>query len=185
MKIIKIDNKNNLIEEAKKYLSSNVKDSICFYVVTEKKFVALPLKKDYNLNKIKELKYDFEQLNYLGGTIVCEQGDLEIAYYDTKYNLFKDKFKNYFIKWLLEKGIKAEFKDNDILIDGFKACGISFQSFFKGINVTLIHIGVNTNLENIKKICNKKMIKIPKGLSEYGITSEEVEQMFLDFCNNY
>lgn len=25
--------------------------------------------------------------------------------------------------------------------------------------------------------------KVPKGLSEYGITTEEVEQMFLDFCN--
>jgi hypothetical protein len=26
------------------------------------------------------------------------------------------------------------------------------------------------------------MKKVPKGLSEYGITTEEVEQMFLDFC---
>lgn len=26
------------------------------------------------------------------------------------------------------------------------------------------------------------MNKVPKGLSEYGVTTEEVEQMFLDFC---
>ena len=26
------------------------------------------------------------------------------------------------------------------------------------------------------------MNKVPKGLSEYGITTEEVEQMFLEFC---
>lgn len=30
----------------------------------------------------------------------------------------------------------------------------------------------------------KPMHKVPKGLSDYGITTEEVEQMFLDFCNN-
>lgn len=27
-----------------------------------------------------------------------------------------------------------------------------------------------------------KINETPKGLSEYGITSEEVEQMFLEFC---
>ena len=27
-------------------------------------------------------------------------------------------------------------------------------------------------------------LKVPKGLYEYGITTEEVEQMFLDFCEN-
>ena len=34
----------------------------------------------------------------------------------------------------------------------------------------------------IKAICKKPMKKVPKGLSEYGITTEEVEQMFLDFA---
>lgn len=28
----------------------------------------------------------------------------------------------------------------------------------------------------------KPMKKIPKGLSDYGITTEEVEKMFLAFC---
>ena len=43
-------------------------------------------------------------------------------------------------------------------------------------------IGINTNLDHIKAICRKPMKKVPKGLSEYGITTEEVEQWFLDFC---
>lgn len=41
---------------------------------------------------------------------------------------------------------------------------------------------MNVDLEDIKKICKKPMKKVPKGLSEYGITTEEVEQMFLEFC---
>lgn len=42
----------------------------------------------------------------------------------------------------------------------------------------------DTNLDHIKQICKKPMKKVPKGLSEYGITTAEIEQMFLDFCNN-
>lgn len=41
---------------------------------------------------------------------------------------------------------------------------------------------MNTNLDHIKAICRKPMKKVPKGLSDYGITTEEVEQMFLEFC---
>lgn len=33
-----------------------------------------------------------------------------------------------------------------------------------------------------KQTCRKPMRKVPKGLSEYGITTEEVEQLFLEFC---
>lgn len=50
------------------------------------------------------------------------------------------------------------------------------------IDYTAGFIGINTNLEHIKAICRKPMQKVPKGLSEYGITTEEVEEMFLNFC---
>lgn len=32
------------------------------------------------------------------------------------------------------------------------------------------------------KTYKKPMNKVPKGLSEWGITTEEVDQMFLEFC---
>ena len=51
-----------------------------------------------------------------------------------------------------------------------------------GVDYTAGFIGINTNLDHIKAICRKPMKKVPKGLSEYGITTEEVEQMFLEFC---
>ena len=43
-------------------------------------------------------------------------------------------------------------------------------------------ISMNVNLDHIKAICKKPMEKVPKGLSEYGITTEEVEKMFVAFC---
>jgi hypothetical protein len=31
-------------------------------------------------------------------------------------------------------------------------------------------------------MCTKEMKKVPKGLIEYGITTEEVENWFIQFC---
>jgi hypothetical protein len=35
-------------------------------------------------------------------------------------------------------------------------------------------LSINIDLDHIKAICRKSMNKVPKGLSEYGITTEEV-----------
>jgi hypothetical protein len=60
-------------------------------------------------------------------------------------------------------------------------CGICITRY-GNLDFTGVAIGINTNLDHIKAICKKPMVKVPKGLSDYGITTEEVEQMFLDFC---
>ena len=75
------------------------------------------------------------------------------------------------MNYIKNKGINAYFDNNDILIDGFKVFGIGSKKF-NNLEVFLIYIGINSNIDNIKKICNKSMKKIPKGLYEYGITVE-------------
>ena len=50
------------------------------------------------------------------------------------------------------------------------------------IDFTCCFLCLNVNLDHIKAICKKPMKKVPKGLSEYGITTAEVEKMFLEFC---
>ena len=40
---------------------------------------------------------------------------------------------------------------------------------------------VNVDLEAIKNACKKPMVKVPKALSEYGITTEEM----VKFCEDY
>lgn len=116
-----------------------------------------------------------------GGTILTEVGDFEIGNWDAPHNGWHDRFVDYFVAWLKDKGLNAVFEDNDILVDDYKVCGTCITRYGR-IDYTGIHIGINTNLDHIKAICRKPMKKVPKGLSEYGITTEEVEEMFLDFC---
>lgn len=116
-----------------------------------------------------------------GGTILTEAGDVEIGHWFSPENGWRDRFVAYFTDWLKAKGLSAVYEDNDVLIDGFKVCGTCITRYGR-IDYTGVHIGVNTNLSHIKAICKKPMRKVPKGLSDYGITTEEVEAMFLDFC---
>ena len=38
----------------------------------------------------------------------------------------------------------------------------------------LVQISINQDLEVIKNVCLKPMVKVPKGLGEYGVTTEEI-----------
>lgn len=124
----------------------------------------------------------YESFN-IGGVILTENGDFEIGHFDRPHNGWVKRCAQSLTEWLLSKGFLAEYKDNDVLVDGFKVCGTCVTRY-GGIDYTGIHVGINTKLDNIKKICTKPMEKIPKGLSEFGITTKEVKEWFLDFCES-
>lgn len=131
----------------------------------------------------KELGYEIVESYCNGGTIVNNVGDLLIGHFYQCENGWCDRFASYFVDWLKFKGLNAEYTNNDILVDGYKVCGTCITRYGR-IDYTSVFIGINTNLDHIKAICRKPMKKVPKGLSEYGITTEEVERMFLNFCKN-
>lgn len=106
---------------------------------------------------------------------------MTFAHFGEIENGWMTRFVEYFIDWLKSKGIAAIYESNDVLVDGYKVCGLCVTQYGR-IDYTAGFIGLNVNLDHIKAICRKPMKKIPKGLSEYGITTVEVERMFLDFC---
>lgn len=80
--------------------------------------------------------------------------------------------------YLKEKGLNAEYdggKHNDVTVDGFKVAGFGIvpipdtDYLYHGI-----HVSINADADEINRICKKPMKKVPKGLSEYGITREEI-----------
>lgn len=125
--------------------------------------------------------YEVYEAYYNGGTILGNKGDMAFAHFDSVENGWMERFISYFIDWLKAKGLNATYESNDVLVDGYKVCGLCVTRYGR-IDYTAGFIGVNTNLDHIKAICKKPMVKVPKGLSEFGITTEEVEEMFLEFC---
>lgn len=154
------------------------------YVVIERPVAIVHKAKQVDEATCKELGYDIAESFNNGGTILANQGDIIVSHLDTPDNDWLNRFVVYFVEWLKGKGLNAERDNNDILVDGYKVCGTCITRYGR-IDFSSAILGINTNIEHIKKICKKPMVKVPKGLSEYGITTQEVEEMFLDFCGQF
>lgn len=137
--------------------------------------------REIDKNTCDNMGYTVYPAFYNGGTILCNKGDLVFAHFGNPGNGWIYGFVNYFVDWLKARGLNAEFVDNDVLVDGYKVCGTCITRHGQ-IDYTCCFVCIDIDLNHITALCRKAMNKVPKGLSEYGITTEEVEQMFLEFC---
>ena len=153
------------------------------YVIIEHPVAIVHRKTQVDENVCAELGYEIVESYNNGGTILANAGDIIFSHLDKPQNGWLSRFANHFVEWLKAKGLNAVLDDNDVLVDGYKVCGLCITRYGR-IDFSSAILAVNTNLDDIKRICRKPMVKVPTGLSDYGITTEEVEQMFLAFCIN-
>ena len=179
MEIVKMTDAQNCVFELKKSIECGLHKVI--YMVIDSKFVGVHKKAQASEECCDNLGYIICEEYCNGGTAVLNKGDFAFAHFGKVENGWAFKFAAYFVDWLRARGLNAEFVDNDVLVDGRKVCGLAITRYGR-IDYTGGFIGINTNLEHIKAICRKPMAKVPIGLSEYGITTEDVEEMFLNFC---
>jgi len=141
--------------------------------------VAYGWDEDFNKKYCDEHNIPYYAQKRDGGTIICAKGNIGIAfvYNNQKYKKWMlvkllDDLCNYFI----QRGLKATRSRNDILIDGYKVasgCGYNLEPDYKW-SYEGAQISINQDINAIKNICLKPMIKIPKALSDYNITLDEL-----------
>ena len=165
--------------EATKYITHGLHRIA--YVVVERPVAIVHRKTQVDEALCNALGYEIIESYNNGGTIISNAGDVLIGHFYTPENGWCKRFANYFVNWLKAKGLNAVYEDNDVLVDGHKVCGMCITRYGR-IDYTGGIISMNVNLDHIKQICRKPMKKVPKGLYDYGITTDEVEQMWLEFC---
>lgn len=161
--------------------------SYCVCVVHNETEVSYGKQNDVNFEYCEEHNIPCYDLKRDGGAIVYFNGNVSWA--DVRPNNTLDfvlpnvDFLKKFTQYLKEKGLNAVYENNDVLVDNYKVasgCAINilpnYQRTFSSAQVCL-----NCDVEVIRNICTKPMVKEPKGLSEYGITQQEV----IDFIENY
>ena len=178
MEVLKV-NQTNWIGEATKYIQCSLYRIA--YVVVERPVAIVHRESQVDKALCESLGYEIVESYNNAGTIISNEGDVLIGHFAEPGSGWYDRFSAHFLGWLKAKGLNAEFVSNDIVVDGYKVCGMCITRYGR-IDYTGGIISMNVNLDHIKAICRKPMKKVPKGLSEYGITTEEVEQMFLEFC---
>lgn len=135
----------------------------------------------FNLPRALELNIPCYDVKREGGAFVASPGDI-VYCFTTKQDEshFNMELRDFLAKKLTNKGITVQQTKNDLLVDGKKCFGFmhykfNYRWFYGG------HISIKCNLELIKEICMKEMVKVPCGLSDYNITTEEVIQWFHEF----
>lgn len=122
-----------------------------------------------------------------GGVIVLSKGDVEIGIFKDNGWDTCDKFMQELCEKLKDKVPNITVDGNDLIIDGkYKCVGSSSRNLGDAINpyiYTAAHISLNVDMELINHICLKEMKKIPKGLGEYGLTTEDITDMVIDIYN--
>lgn len=163
----------------------NKQESCFIYGVVDKNYV-LVNGNSYDEEKRKELGVAILPIPLnMGGSLVISEGDIEVGILvpEGAGNYYVSDFVEYLLKFLHDKDIPAIYDGNDILIKGYKVCGIA-QMLRNGMAYVAVHIAVNVDLDLIRQICTKPMNKEPKGLSEWGVTTEELVEAMKEYGNS-
>ena len=184
MEVIKLD-ETNIVNGITSYITQQ-KEGIVYGIPREiSVFVGRNSEELYDKQFCLDNNVNLLQFPNEGGIIVVNNGDFDIGHFSYNfYNKFNENFAQYVVDYLVNKGIKASIVNNDILIDNiYKCCGFSSRLYGK-VLYSAFHVSINVDIDLIKNICKKKMVKIPKGLSDYDITTQEILNLFRNFINN-
>lgn len=166
------------LDNLPKYIEENNKDK--FVLIESSRTYVLIGKDEINEEYCKQNNFPILKTHKFGGTIVNFEGDLCLCNYspnseDTFGNDCMVILKDY----LASKGINAIIDHNDVLIDGTGKVASWTSTWLGKCLYSALHISVNMNIEYIKNICTKPMLKIPTALADYNITTEEIEDLYI------
>lgn len=117
--------------------------------------------------------------NFPAGACVVFEGDINLIGYEYGFSDIGKRYIECVNNFLHTKGINSQIVGNDLIIEenGIENKVGSYASVWVNEDAgveTVAHISMNVDLPLIERICKKPMVKIPKALSDYGITEEEV-----------
>ena len=165
----------------------------------KKDIVIITADKTYILNGVEPScnyeyckKHNLEILNteHIGGTIVNGKDDICVTFFtkvkptnDDASNLAENLIAKLYEYINKHTSANINYENNDILLEGFKtiswSCAVYDDSLYAAI-----HIPFNIDLELIKNVCTKEMVKIPKGLEEFGINRNEIMKLIEEEVTN-
>lgn len=145
-------------------------------VLSNKTYILNGLYPSCNYDYCKERNLEILETQHFGGTIVNGSGDICIGLYNDFDSLDIQVgwvFMRKIISFLKSKSLDIVEDENDVMINGYKT--VSWMSTkINDCMYTAIHIPFNLDMGLIKNVCTKEMVKVPKGLDEFGIDRNEM-----------
>ena len=147
----------------------------CVYCISDENCVIVGSNGGVNKTEALNRGIRLVEIKHEGGTIIASPGDVQIGIFTHGYtgNNYRQQIISNILDKLKQNGHNAILDKNDILVNDKKCVGFGSR-MFGDILYTAIQISVNIDIDLIKTICTKKMSKVPDGLSNYGIITEDI-----------
>lgn len=158
----------------------NPKSSLIYTIYDEPR-IDYGYERDCDIEWCKNHNISANYFNRGGGCIVNSPGNITLFYVqefdghtwpirgmlESLMNWLKDKYKIQ----------KASVSKNDLLIDGYKVASGESRNIRPQYKWQIggIQISINQSMDIILGACQKKMIKVPAALSDWGINTENIE----------
>lgn len=156
-------------------LPSIMKNGGAIYHRASAPLVHLGLEEDINEDYCKENNIPIFRVQRTGGAIVSNVGDFDFVVVNnhTNTNQLPPLFSK-LIQVLNSKGIRFSIENNDLLCEGYKVASYAYRGLPNNLIYTAMHISMSVNMDLIKNICKKEMVKVPRGLNDFGIYEEDI-----------
>lgn len=176
-----------LVKDIETELTNLIKNEIedVIYCIHEQPLVFKSKQAEINNEYCSKNNFEICNSFNMGGIIVANSGDIDMAImkkdgWKVGENLLaylKDKLQNKIPNIVIDK--------NDLLVDGkYKIISYASINANNRLVYTCVHISFNPDINAIENICIKPMTKIPKGLSDYGITRDEIINVIESYIEN-
>ena len=110
---------------------------------------------------------------YIGGCIVCMPGDLSLIRTAWGSSDFATDLARRAAEMLVARGLSVSIDGNDVLVDGCKVISWASSMAQNGWSQNVIHFSIGPmDMELVRHVCAKPMMKTPGSLGVYGITAE-------------
>lgn len=117
--------------------------------------------------------------HHLGGTTIVFPGDLSIMEVRQGHSRFGEACLEAACRYLRGRGLPVGIDGNDLMLwdPDAKAklkVGSHGSNWVGDLTESVVHLSVNMDVDLVREICTKPMVKTPGALSRYGVTAEEL-----------
>lgn len=153
----------------------NPRNEGCIYCVHDKPLVFKSKEGEINEEYCRANVIDICNSFNMGGIIVANTGDINMAIMkDEGWDVGKDLLNDLAVE-LVKFIPNIKVDNNDLIVDDkYKVISYASINANNRLIYTCVHISMNPNINHISNVCMKPMVKVPKGLTEFGITREEI-----------
>lgn len=162
---------DNLKTDTKKVISEN--RQVWFNIKTDRNWCFVGAEADYNKEFCEQNNISILELGHNGGIIATTPKDFNLVIIMKEHGLLKYIQEN-IQKCFSNLGVETTIDGNDLLIKGNKISGCAETDLGEYI-IYYFQISFDVDINLIQNVCNKHMVKVPKGVNDfYSITREDL-----------